>query len=94
LVDAFAAERALPIIEETPQVLKLLTTGKRDASKAEVQAALEGRFPEVRTMWPVQRTLVEHCADALATVVAGLESDLVRAATRVASLPPTRESRG
>jgi Holliday junction resolvasome RuvABC endonuclease subunit len=83
LVDAFAAERALPVIEETPQVLKLLTTGRRDASKAEVQTALEQRFPEVSALWPQQKTLVEHCADALAAVVARLESDLVRAALRV-----------
>ena len=41
LLDAFAVDCALPIIEETAQTLKLLTTGRRDASKTDVQAALE-----------------------------------------------------
>src|SRR5712692_2675830 len=38
LLDAFAVERGLPIIEETAQTLKLLTAGRRDASKADVPA--------------------------------------------------------
>jgi Holliday junction resolvasome RuvABC endonuclease subunit len=87
LVDAFAVERALPIIEETAQTLKLLTAGRKDASKADVQAALEHRFPEVRELWPAQKTLVEHAADAVAAVVAGLESDVVRAALRARACP-------
>ncbi len=82
LLDAFAVERGLPIIEETAQTLKLLTAGRRDASKADVQAALELRFPEVKALWSTQKTLIEHAADALAAVVAGLESDVVRAALR------------
>lgn len=86
LLDAFAVERALPIIEETAQTLKLLTAGRRDASKADVQSALEQRFPEVTALWPTQKTLVEHAADALAAVVAGLESDVVRAALRARGL--------
>jgi Holliday junction resolvasome RuvABC endonuclease subunit len=94
LVDAFAAERDLPIIEETPQALKLLTAGKRDASKARVQESLERRFPEVRGMWPAQRTMVEHAADALAAVVAGLESDVVRAALRAADSAVARSAQG
>jgi Holliday junction resolvasome RuvABC endonuclease subunit len=94
LLDAFAAERALPVIEETPQVLKLLTTGKRHASKAEVQGALELRFPEVKALWPAQKTLVEHAADALASVVAGLESDVVRAALRAADSAGPRTVQG
>lgn len=86
LVDAFAVQRNLPVVEETPQVLKELTAGRKDASKADVQAALEQRFPEVRQMWPPQKTLHEHAADALAACVAGLESELVRAALRVTAV--------
>jgi Holliday junction resolvasome RuvABC endonuclease subunit len=77
----------LPIIEETAQTLKLLTAGKRDASKADVQAALEQRFPEVKNLWPTQKTLIEHAADALAAVIAGIESDVVRAALRARACP-------
>ncbi len=94
LVDAYAVERGLPIIEEAPQTLKLLTAGRKDASKAEVQAALERRFLEVRGMWPTQRTLVEHASDALAAVVAGLESDVVRAAIRVGGFPRVEVAHG
>jgi len=90
LLDAFAVERGLPIIEETAQTLKLLTAGRRDASKADVQAALELRFPEVKALWPTQKTLIEHAADALAAVVAGLESDVVRAALRARDLGQPR----
>ena len=74
--------RGLPIIEEIPQELKRLATGSRDASKAEVQAALELRFPETQAMWARHGTLHEHAADALAAAVAGLESDLIRVAIR------------
>jgi len=87
LLDAFAVERGLPILEETAQTLKLLTAGRKDASKADVQAALEQRFPEVKALWPAQKTLQEHAADALAAVVAGLESDVVRAALRARACP-------
>ena len=94
LVDAFAADRKLPIIEETPQTLKLLTAGRRDASKVEVRLALEQRFPEVSALWPRQKTLVEHAADALAAVVAGLESDVVRAALRAADSALALDAQG
>ena len=87
LLDAFAVERGLPIIEETPQALKLLTAGRKDASKADVQVALEHRFPEVKALWPTQKTLIEHAADALAAAVAGIESDILRAALRARACP-------
>ena len=84
-IDALAAWRGLPVVEETPQAIKRLLTGRQNASKLDVQKALEARFPEVATLWPQQRTLREHRVDALAAVVAGLETDVVRAARRGAA---------
>jgi Holliday junction resolvasome RuvABC endonuclease subunit len=83
LLDAFSVSRQVPVLEETAQELKRLATGRRDASKVEVMDALCERFPEARGMLPVQSSLQEHAADALAAAVAALESDAVRAALRV-----------
>ncbi len=42
------------------------------------------------SLWPTPKTLIEHAADALAAVVAGIEGDIVRAAVRARclALPP------
>jgi Holliday junction resolvasome RuvABC endonuclease subunit len=82
ILDTLAELHELPIIEEPPQTLKRLVTGNRKASKEEVRDTLENRFPELAGLWPSQKTLQEHAGDAVATCVAGLESDIVRAALR------------
>ena len=86
VLDALAEVHGLPIIEETAQSLKLLATGDRTATKEVVQECLELRFPEVAALWPTQKTLVEHAGDALAAVLAGLQSDVVRAARRAGGM--------
>lgn len=85
LVDAFAEEYDCAVVEESPQALKKMLCGKRDASKDDVRRALEQRFPGIERLWPKQKTLIEHAADAAMTIVAGLESDVVKAACRAAS---------
>jgi len=88
LVDCVAALHSLPIIEETPQRLKKMLTGKADSSKEEMIRAIEARFPGVEKLWPTQKTLVEHAADAVAAAYAGLESDIVRGMVRAFKMPP------
>jgi Holliday junction resolvasome RuvABC endonuclease subunit len=83
LVDAIGSFYQLPVLEETAQILKQLTTGDKSASKDDVKLALEKRWPELRAVWPPQKTLHEHAADAVAAAVAGEQSDVVRAALRV-----------
>ena len=73
--------RRLPVVQASPQEVKKKLCGKRDASKEDVQHALALRFEDAF----VERTRVmnkgvrEHPADALAAVVACLDSDVIRA---------------
>jgi Holliday junction resolvasome RuvABC endonuclease subunit len=88
LVDALAEMHGLPVLEEGPMVLKRLTTGSKSASKEEVRERLQVMFPELVTMWPPQQTLREHAGDAVAAVIAGLQSDVVLAARRAVMAAP------
>lgn len=85
IVDALAKVHHLAVLEEMPQRLKKLATGKKGASKAEVQTALEREYPELRAMWPPQKTLVEHAGDACATIHACRGADVVLAARAAAA---------
>ena len=86
LVDMLAVIHSLAVVELTPQETKLALAGKRSASKAEVQLGVEGRCPETQTMWPKQRTLIEHASDAAAVALAALDSsDVIKAALRTAA---------
>lgn len=83
LVDALSVFYNLPVVEETPQQLKKLICGRQDASKLDMQEAVEALFPGVEALWPTQKTLIQHAADATGATKAGLESDIVRVATRL-----------
>lgn len=88
LLDVVCAQRELPLLEASPQALKKAVTGRLDASKADVQAALDARFggrvsellAGIRA-----RTDHEHPVDALGAVVACLESDVIRMARRMSA---------
>lgn len=88
IVDTLAVVHGLPVVEEQPQFLKKLATGTKSASKEDVQTALEARFPELGALWPPQKTLREHAGDAVAAALAGLQSDVVKAARRYDRLVP------
>lgn len=72
----------LPLVQASPQDVKRAVCGVKNASKDDVALAVEARFPEVT--WPTKATLQEHAADAIAVVVACLDSELVRLARRAA----------
>jgi Holliday junction resolvasome RuvABC endonuclease subunit len=57
--------------------------GTKTASKDEIAAAVEARFPDV--IWPTQSTLQEHVADAVAVVVACLPAEVLRLARRMSA---------
>ena len=59
LLDALAEVYEVPIIEETPQALKRLITGRGDASKEEVRRALNGNICRCGTYRGVRRAVVE-----------------------------------
>lgn len=88
LVDALAEVHGLPVLEETPQRLKLAAGGRADLSKDDVRIALELRHPELSALWPEHWTLVEHAADACAAVEACRSADVVLATLRALGQAP------
>ena len=80
---ALLDSRRIPLVQASPQDVKKAVTGRKDASKDEVVLAVEARYPEVE--WPSQSTLQEHAADAVAVVVACLDSEVIRLLRRSAA---------
>lgn len=78
IVAALAEGYDLPIIQASPQDVKLAMCGRKNASKDEICAEVETRFPEIA--WPAQKGLWEHAADAVAVVVACLDSNALKMA--------------
>ncbi len=77
----------VPIVEASPQQIKQVLCGCKDASKAEVQTAAIQRFgPGVSDdLARIKKSLREHPADALGAIVACLDSEVVRMGRRIAS---------
>ncbi len=81
VVGALASRHGLPVLQVSPQDLKRCLTGSKTASKAQVQSALTARYGPLEL--PSQRTLHEHCCDALGAVVACLDAAPVLMARRL-----------
>lgn len=81
IVDALVEVHRLPVLESTPQEIKRGTAGADNASKDSVRLALEAAYPELAALWP-QATLVEHAADAAASLHVCRNADVVLAALR------------
>lgn len=76
----------LPIVQATPQEVKRALTGARDASKLDVRAELVRRFPGLAGLLVgVPGGEHEHPLDALASVLAGLDSEALRMARRLST---------
>lgn len=71
---------AAPLLEASPQMIKLVTTGRRCASKAEVQDAVCDwlDLPAVNIVGATPKSLHEHIFDSLAAIRACLEDNLIR----------------
>jgi len=82
VVYALAEKHGLPLLQVSPQQVKKSLCGRKDAAKEDIIAAVEARFPSVT--WPSQKGLWEHAADSIAVVLAGLDSDVIRAVRRAA----------
>jgi Holliday junction resolvasome RuvABC endonuclease subunit len=77
------AEQQIPMMQPTPQRIKKALTGRRDASKKDIQDALVSRYPDCEVLLgALAKTKREHAADALGAVVASLDSELVKMARR------------
>ena len=71
---------SIPILKASPQDVKLRVCGDRTASKLDVQNALISLFGDgVSILWSdIPSGKREHCADALAVILAVESSDVVR----------------
>lgn len=79
-VCALAWSRGLPLVQASPQEVKIAVSGRKNASKDEVIRYVESRFSGFDL--PKQLTLQEHVADAIAVVVACRGSPVMLAAQR------------
>lgn len=85
VVAALTVEFDLPLVQCTPMQLKKAVCGNKSAAKEDVETALLERYGDavdrLFTGLPSQR---EHCFDALGSVVAGLDSEVLRMARKAA----------
>ena len=73
----------MPLIMSSPQNIKEAVTGSRKASKAQMEATLSGRYPEVlKHLEGTPMSRREHPYDALGAIVAALGSEVVRMGAR------------
>jgi crossover junction endodeoxyribonuclease RuvC len=69
----------IPVVQASPQHVKLAVCGRKDASKEDVQAALRQRFPELPGFLDKTPTgQLEHPYDAVGAVVACMDSEVLR----------------
>jgi Holliday junction resolvasome RuvABC endonuclease subunit len=71
---------SLPIIQRSPQEVKLAVCGNRFASKAAIEAELEARFPNAASLLgDMPKSRWEHAFDSLAVTVACIDDPLIKA---------------
>lgn len=94
---AIAQQRHIPITQASPQEVKKALCGRKDASKEEVQDALQTMFPAMLTgkdnlCARIPASVQEHPYDALAAVIACRDSEVFLLARRMASCAVSTES--
>lgn len=84
VVDAYCEDLSVPLLNASPQAIKKAATGRRNASKVEVQQALDEHLGG--TLAPrlaeLRKGLREHPADAVGAVWACRNHDHLRLALR------------
>lgn len=79
IVAAYVQRFGVPVAATTPQELKMYVSGRKSASKEEVQSALSKRFPNLlELLSPIKRAEHEHAADAVGAVVACYGSQVMK----------------
>lgn len=81
VIAAILERHGIPLVQASPQEVKKSLCGRKDASKDDVQVAVEGLVEAVT--WPPQKTLIEHAADAIAVVLTCRDSEVLRMARRL-----------
>ncbi len=83
---SFAHVHGLAVTQASPQEIKKRVCGKKDASKEEIQAQLIKRYPSIEGLLAKTiSTQREHACDALAAIVTGFNSEIVRFARGAAA---------
>jgi crossover junction endodeoxyribonuclease RuvC len=62
-----------PVVQASPQEIKIALCGRKNASKDDVILEIERRFPEVQ--WPKRLALWEHAADAVGAAVTCIQRE-------------------
>jgi Holliday junction resolvasome RuvABC endonuclease subunit len=83
VVSALSEVYDLPVVQESPQKIKKCVTGNSSAPKDEVRDALIERFACQDFLKGFPASVHEHAWDALASIVACLDSDVVRLARQM-----------
>ena len=80
VVSTVAYVGAIPIVQESPQNIKLAVAGNRKASKAMMQSVLLEHYEGLEGLLSdIPRSQWEHPLDALGAIVACLDSEIVKA---------------
>lgn len=83
LIAMLAEQHKIALVATSPQRIKQRVAGAKDASKQAVQDALVRQFQTLPThLATITKSKHEHACDALASIVAGVESDVVNAIWR------------
>lgn len=85
VIAALAEWKGFPIVQASPQAIKKVLCGAKNASKEDVQQALQMRYGKVPGMEELSKGDMEHAFDALAAVVCCLDSEVVRMARKMAA---------
>lgn len=80
VIVALADRYRLPILQASPQDVKKAVCQRKDASKEDVIAAVEGLVENI--VWPDRKGDFEHAADATAVVIACAQSETMLAIRR------------
>lgn len=79
VIAALAEIHGFGIVQASPQEIKKAVAGNKQASKAEILQALELAYP-LAPSWPTPASVAEHAADALAAIVACLNTPVIKMA--------------
>lgn len=85
VVSAVACLKGVPILQATPTAVKRALTGKKDASKQEIEEVVVARFPELVSLLQATRpkSLHEHAYDAAAVYIACEDSTEIKMIKRM-----------